>query len=166
MFPSTLVGSLDLSHMLLFLSYACVERGSTISLCSLQLPFSLFVLPHPARRSTRCSPFNHSALPCLEQHELLFLKAQLVLRVRRGNNLLPSPFRSCIPLPHFVLSVLPVVTVSFSLSPWLPSPYSVAFVDAACATRAARTLHRALISTPSLRSLPSCFLLRSLHPSP
>lgn len=35
------------------------------------------------------------------------------------------------------------------------------FVDAACATRAARTPHRALISTPSLRSLPSCFLPRS-----
>lgn len=100
--PSTLVGfHPSVSLPLLFLSYACVERGSTISLCSLRLPFSPFVLPHPA---ARCSPFNHSALPRLEQHELLFLKAQLVLRVRRGNNLLPSPFRSRIPLPHFVLS--------------------------------------------------------------
>lgn len=68
--------------------------------------------------------------------------------------------------------VLSIVTISFSAPtcipfrfPWLPSPFSVHFVDAACATRAARTPHRALISTtPSLLTPPSCFFLLSSVP--
>lgn len=90
-FPSTLLSFHSAISFLRCSFSARVERGSTISLCFFQLSFLLFELPHPTRRSAQCSPFNHSALPCLEQHEFL-LKAQLVLRVRRENNLLLSPF--------------------------------------------------------------------------